>query len=148
MSQSREAIALGIALRARIIAVLSACPGGLTSAELSGHFPDVRPEKIIQLAGKLRDQHLLKSDRALVNTRIGALRIGARWFVADQPKPRRTNFHTVQEKTDGPGVYPEDQEWHRFWHPSNRAERRGKTRPGYIPVPQSSEAGYRLHEIL
>lgn len=121
--QTAAGIALGVALRAQIIATLKAHPGGLSTAKLCAHLPDSGRKKITQLAGKMRDRGLLKSERVPVATSAGERRMGTRWFVADKPKPPRA-VASQKEETDGSGVEMEDREWMRYWHPANRAARR------------------------
>lgn len=147
MTHSAAAIAQGIALRANIIAVLTARPG-LSTAELCHSIADAPPMRVTGVAGKLRDQQILRSERSLTTTRSGAQRIGCRWFIADQPKPPRVYANNQPEKADGPGVEAGDRAWQAHWHPSNRAERRQMAaRPDYIAAPPSGEPGYALHEI-
>jgi hypothetical protein len=100
MTHSAAAIAQGVALRANIIAVLTARPG-LSTTELCHSIADAPPMRVTGVAGKLRDQQILRSERSLTTTRSGAQRIGCRWFIADQPKPPRV-YVNQPEKTDGP----------------------------------------------
>lgn len=147
MTLQKANITLGVGLRAKIIAVLSANPGGLTTAELCAYLPDAPPKKITHLAIKLRERLLLKSQQELITTRGGARRVCARWFITDKPKPSRTNFVTRPEKTDGPGVCVGHQAWMGYWK-LPRAERRKIPPPDYFPVPHRADSAghYRMHE--
>lgn len=143
MTHSAAAIAQGVALRANIIAVLTARPG-LSTAELCHSIADAPPMRVTGVAGKLRDQQILRSERSLTTTRSGAQRIGCRWFIADQPKPPRV-YVNQPEKTDGPGVEAGDRAWQDYWR-LPKAERRQLPPPDYLPAPPCGCAGhYRIH---